>query len=100
MARQRLPVMYRPLSVTEPIRFGYCWGTDGNTQYLGGLWIDGKETLRKKQLISDYPSEAGWKVIAAEPDTSWAVGDYCKIDNIKSWHSTASQIKELVEARK
>ena len=73
-------------------------GTDEeNKQYLGGLWIDGKEITAKKQVIADYPSD-GWKVIAAEPASKWVTGDMCSVDNIKVWRPTASQISDLITA--
>ena len=73
-------------------------GTDGSTQYLGGLWIDTNEVAAKKQLINGYPSDTGWKVIATQPKASWVIGDMCSVDNIKVWRSAADQAKELAAA--
>ena len=73
-------------------------GSDGNTQYISGLWVDGKEISTKKQAITIASNADSWKLIAVEPASSWVVGDMCSVDNVKVWRSAENQAKELAAA--
>ena len=78
-------------------------GTEGNTPYLNGLWIDGGAvtTARQKITHDNYQGGTGWTALIATAGAKNGIttaGDYCAIDNIRCYRSPEDQAKELAGA--